>query len=121
MKQFGRIRCFLLFVILTLLLSSCSFVTYHRYGDAEAQKALEEAKAEALQTIQSLSDIEYYNEENRLLYEISLQDAINEINECQTLDEIKDVLFRHTHTIEAIPTSLALVREEVLKKLEEHL
>lgn len=100
-----------------LLFSSCTFVTYHRYADEAAAKLLEEKRQEAIEQIQSLSDYHYYDEENRKLYEISLQDAINELNECTTLDELEEVLYRHAATIRAIPTDLTLVRETVLSEL----
>lgn len=104
-------------IALLLLLSSCSFVTYHRYGDEAAAKKLEDARKEAIEQITTLSDADFYTEENRKLFEILLQDAINELNECGTLDSLEETLFRHAAQIRAIPTSIHLVREEILESI----
>ena len=114
MKHTKHLTLSLLLLVLLFLLTSCSFVTYHRYTDNKAAKTLEEKRKEAIEQIKSLSDPDYYTEENRKLYEILLQDAINELNECETLDSLEEVLFRHATAIREIPTSIFLVREEVL-------
>ena len=120
MKHTKHLTLSLLLLVLLFLLTSCSFVTYHRYTDNKAAKTLEEKRKEAIEQIKSLSDPDYYTEENRKLYEILLQDAINELNECETLDSLEEVLFRHATAIREIPTSIFLVREEVLTSLENY-
>jgi len=120
MKHNKRLLIPAVLLALLLFLTSCSFVTYHRHTDAEAAKALEEKRAEAIEQIEALSDPDYYTEENRKLYEILLQDAINELNECRTLDALEEVLFRHAALIMDIPTSLVLVRQDILNELEAH-
>lgn len=117
MKPIKRL-CFTALVLsLLLLMTSCSFVTFHRYADQEEAKVLETRKQEAIEQLQQLSDPNYYTEENRKLYELLLQDAINEINECTGLALLEEVLFRHAAAIRNLPTSLSLVRENILKKL----
>lgn len=120
MKHSKKLILPALLLALLLFLSSCSFVTFHRYADAEAAKALEERREEAIEQIKNLADPAYFSDENKTLYEICLQDAINELNECTTLEAIDEVLFRHAAAILGIPTSAVLVREEVLQNLESY-
>ena len=117
MKHLNRVFFLSILLVLLFCLSSCSFVTFHRFDNAEAAKALEEKRKEAIEQIENLTDPDYYTEENKKLYEIQLQDAINELNECTTLDELEAVLFRHAAAIRDIPTSLVLVREDLLNEL----
>ena len=116
MKHPKRLIVPLLFLLL-FLLSSCSFVTYHRYADENTAAKLETKRKEAIELIQNLSDIDYYSDENKKLYEIRLQDALNELNECTTTKEIEKVLYRHAELIRDIPTSLTLVRKDILQEL----
>ena len=70
----------LLILTLILLLSSCAFVKYTPYEDQEKQQALSDKRDEYIEQLQALSNVGYYTEPNRTLYELSLQDAINELN-----------------------------------------
>lgn len=117
MKHTKHIMLSLFLLVFLFLLTSCSFVTYHRYTDDKETKTLEEKRKEAIEHIESLSDPDYYTEENRKLFEMLLQDAINELNECTTLDSLEEVLLRHAAAIREIPTSLFLVRQEFLTSL----
>ena len=117
MKQLRRLLLPVLIGMLVLALTSCSFVTFHRYADEKAAKELEDKRKEAIEQIESLADPNYYSEENQKLYEILLQDAINELNECNDLATLEEILFRHAALIREIPTSLVLVRAEILREL----
>ena len=117
MKQIKRLFFPALIVTLILTLTSCSFVSFHRYADEKAAKELEEKRREAIEQIESLANPDYYSEENKKLYEILLQDAINELNECADLNALEELLFRHAAAIRDIPTSLVLVRASILSEL----
>ncbi len=120
MKHTKRLIIPTVILAFLLFLTSCSFVTFHRYADTEAAKALEEKRQEAIETIKNLSDSDFYSEEDQKRYEIALQDAINELNECQTLDALEEVRSRHKEVIQGIPTKIVLVRENILKELESY-
>lgn len=117
MKLVKRLLLPALIGTLILALTSCSFVTFHRYADEKAAKELEEKRKEAIEQIESLADPNSYSEENKKLYEILLQDAINELNECNDLETLAEILLRHKTAIRNIPTSLTFERAKILKEL----
>ncbi|MBQ7364303.1 MAG: hypothetical protein IJW46_01750 [Clostridia bacterium] len=113
-----RLFLFVTLLFLVLTLASCDFVSYIPYDTPD--EALEERRTELVESIRSLSDADYYELEDSFTYEILVQDAINELNEADSLLKLEAIYKKHKALIEALPRSFQKVLDELKDKITYH-
>ena len=107
MKKIIKTALLALSVFLCVSLCACGFVNYVEYEKEDVE--LSAALTEYLQKLHSLSDETLYLEDERREYLRAMLDAENELRECKTLDELREVFDRHSTLILDIPTDIESV------------
>ena len=92
-KRYFTVTLILLF---SILLSSCSFVSYIKYADTTAPEAsFEETLDLYLSKLDMLTAANIHDESIHTDYKIALLDAKNELNECSAVNELNTVFIKH--------------------------
>ena len=120
-KRYFTVTLILLF---SILLSSCSFVSYIKYADTTAPEAsFEETLDLYLSKLDMLTAANIHDASIHTDYKIALLDAKNELNECSTVNELNTVFIKHFPKLATLVLSSDLAfenyREEEQKLLED--
>ena len=120
-KRYFTVTLILLF---SILLSSCSFVSYIKYADTTAPEAsFEETLDLYLSKLDMLTAANIHDASIHTDYKIALLDAKNELNECSAVSELHTVFSKHFPKLATLVLSSNLAfenyREEEQKLLED--
>lgn len=99
-----KIKFLIGFALLCIGLSSCGFVRYVEYPNDENQEKIENQKALYIDRLNSISNEDNYYEEELRLYKVYLNNAINEIMECEDITVLEEVYLKNKNIIEEIKT-----------------
>jgi hypothetical protein len=107
--------------IALLCLSACDFFSYENGEDEKItsySSQLEKDKADYVTALSSLSsEDEYYSTEQRE-YKLLLIEAINQINECENIEELEAIYNKNVLIIDSVKKIADYEAEEQLKQEE---
>lgn len=104
---------FLLIAILILVfsvpafLSACGFISYNKgqsQSDKEYQQSLTAQKQHYIEKLENLSSQELYFESDVREYILSLTEGKNQINDCETIEELEGIFNANAEIIKSIAT-----------------
>ena len=113
--KFGRIVTFLLSFLLLLVLTSCEFVRFTYFDTPD--EALNERREELFASLEESFQADYYEGEEKIFFEILLQDAINELSECLDREELEKIYLTHLEKLSAVPRSLDAMKEAIREEI----
>lgn len=108
-------------ILLALSLSSCGFVEYIEYMTPENEEALAETRQGYLEELEALSSEDYYLDPEKRLYRLAMLDAVNELYESDTEEELAEVFEKHVQKILEIPTEPEITLRGLLAQIEKDL
>jgi len=118
MKKFRKLTAALSILMCAIMLCACSFVNYVEVAPNDrADAELANLKTEYITLINDGYDGQDYRENERRILSIAIQDAVNEINECDSEESVTAVYSKHVEELNAIPTDLALTKSEAVAEI----
>ena len=100
MKTKKRYLAITLLLIFSILLSSCSFVSYIKYTEEQPRElTFDETLDLYLSKIEMLASASIYNQNVYAEYKSFILDAENELNECSSIEELNSVFDKHIYQI----------------------
>ncbi len=110
-----HLSLFAIILVALLMLASCDFVKFTYYETEN--ETLKTHRETLLARLYSDFNADYYADENKIQFEILFQDAINELNECESVEALDTAFETHCKRIEAIPRSLAAMIETISENI----